>query len=554
PRALNPRISPHLEAIILKCLDKDPDRRYQSAKELLVDLRRLQLNFSSGLLPLPARLPASTLWKRIAYAAAAALVLIAALVASNFAGWRDRLLGRSRPLQIRSLAVLPFQNLSGNSDQDYFADGMTEALITNLGQIHALHVISRTSVTRYKSPQKPLRQIAQELHVDAIVEGSVSLIGGVAQVNARLLYGPTDTQLWSKSYKRDLQNVLVLQAELGSSIVHEINLTVTPQEQARLAGSREVNPAAHEAYLKGNFLKRGTPEQREKSREYFEEAIRIDPNYAPAYAGLADYYRSSSELTPLWGMRESENYAEKAVALDPALAHAHLALGSVRFFGQWNWAQAEIEFKRALELNPSDAEAHRTYANFLAALGRQEEALSEIHHAQELDPLYITTQITAGWVLYFARQYDKAIEQCRGALELDPNSAGGYDCLGNAFLAKGVYEQAVDACQKAVSFSGNASARVVGLGEAYAFAGKKAQAGEVLRQLHERSAKAYVSPVFLSRLYLASGNQAQALAQLELAYRARDQYMVWLNAERAFDPLRGDARFQDLVGRVGFPK
>jgi eukaryotic-like serine/threonine-protein kinase len=553
PRALNPRISVELETIILKCLDKDADRRYQSAKELLVDLRRLQLSSSGVPIPLVPRAHPNAPWKWFVYGAAPVLALVTVLMVSNVAGWRDRLLGRPRTPQIRSLAVLPFENLSGDAEQDYFADGMTEELITYLGQIQALHVISRTSVMRYRSPQKPLGQIAKELRVDAIVEGSVSLIGGVAQVNARLLYGPTDTQLWSKSYKRDLQNVLALQAELAGAIVHEIDLALTPQEQARLAGSAQVNPAAHEAYLKGNFLKWGTPEQREKSKEYFEDAIRLDPSYAPAYAGLADYYRSSSELTPLAGMREAESYATKALELDPALAHAHLALGSVRFFGDWNWTAAEMEFKRAMDLNPNDAEAHRTYANFLAALGRQPEAQAEIQQARELDPLYITTAITGGWVLYFARQYDSAVQECQAALELDPNSAGGYDCLGSAYLAKGSYEQAIDASKKAVSLSENAPARSIGLGEAYALAGKKAEAREILRQLRERSSHAYVSPVFLARLELASGNREQALAHLEQAYRSRDQYVVWLRAERAFDPLRADPRFQDLLRRVGFP-
>ena len=554
PRAMNPRISPELETIILKCLDKDPDRRYQSSKELLVDLRRLEVNPSGLPRALPLRSRPGVLRKRIAYAAATALVLVAVFVGSNISGWRDWLLRRPRTPQIRSLAVLPFENLSGNPEQDYFADGMTEALITSLGQIQALHVISRTSVMRYKSPQKSLRQIAQELRVDGVVEGATSLIGGVVQVDARLLYGPTDTLVWSRRYSRQFQNVLTLQAELASAIFHEIDLTLTPQEQAQLASSAQVNPAAHEAYLKGNFLKRGSPEQREKSKEYFEEAIRIDHNYAAAYAGLADYYRSSSELAPLVGMSESERYARKALELDPALAHAHLALGSVRFFGDWNWSEAETEFSRALKLNPNDAEAHRTYANFLAALGRQAEAQTEIHRAQELDPLYITTRITAGWVDYFARQYEKAIEECHAALELDPNSAGGYDCLGGAYLAQGSYQQAIDACQKAVRLSENAPARTVGLGEAYARGGKKTEAKEVLEQMRDRAKRAYVSPVFLSRLYLASGDHKQALAQLEQAYRERDQYVVWIKAEPAFDPVRADAGFRDLLGRVGFPQ
>ena len=557
PRVLNHRVSTGLETIILKCLDKQPDRRYQSATELLVDLRRLSLPSSPSSdhsIP-PAPSPAwGKVRKRISYGVLLLLALAAGLTAMNVDGWRDRLLGRFRPPQIRSLAVLPFENLTRDTEQDYFADGMTEALITNLGQIRALRVISRTSVMKYRSARRPLADIARELHVDAIIEGSVSRSQNLVLVTARLVYGPTDTQLWSRSYQRDLQNVLVMQGELASAIVHEIDLTLTPQEEARLAGSRQVNPAAHEAYLKGNYLKRGTAEQREKSKEYFMEAIRIDPNYAPAYAGLADYYRTSPDLAPLLSTPEAEKYAKMALELDPSLAYAHLALGSVRFFGDWDWSKAETEFRRALELNPSDAETHRTYSNFLAALGRESEAQAEIRQAQGLDPLYITTQITAGWIFYFARQYDKAIERCRAALELDPNSAGGYDCLGTGYLAQGAYDQAIDACQKAVRLSENAPSRAVGLGEAYALAGKKSEANEILLELRARSMQSYVSPVFLARLYLVSGDHQHALDQLQLAYQGRDPYLVWLKVERAFDPLRSDQRFRDILRRVGFPK
>jgi eukaryotic-like serine/threonine-protein kinase len=552
PRALNPRISTELEAIILKCLDKDPDRRYQSATELLVDLRRLSLPSSGHTLPPPP----SSVWSRVAklagYGVPGLLALAVGLTAMNVGGWRDRLLGRHRTPQIRSLAVLPFENLTGDAEQDYFADGMTEALITDLGQIQALRVISRTSVMKYKAARRPLPDIALDLHVDAIIEGSVSHSQNLAQVTARLVYALTDTQLWSKSYQRDLQNVLVMQGEVASAIVHEIDVTLTPQEKERLTSGRRVNPAAHEAYLKGNYLKTGTQEQREKSKQYFEEAIRIDPNYAPAYAGLAGYYWSAQELRPRVAMPMAEKYALKALEIDPALAQAHLALGAVRFYGDWNWAKADAELQRAIELNPGDAEAHRTYAFYLSALGREGEALAEIRRALDLDPLYIATQITAGWVFYFAHRYDQAIEQCRKALELDPNSAGGYDCLGSGYLAIGLYEQAIAACRKAVIFSGNAPARAVGLGQAYALAGENSEARKVLQDLRELSTHSYISPFFLAKLSVALGEQEQALTRLEEAYAERDPYLAWLKVERSFDPLREDPRFRDLLRRVGF--
>jgi serine/threonine protein kinase/Tfp pilus assembly protein PilF len=553
PRALNSRISPELERIILKCLDKDPGRRFQSAKELIVDLRRLDPTSTAHTTP---HLPFPQVWKRgtrlAAYSVAALLGLAVLMTALNVDGWRDRLMGRPIPAQIRSLAVLPFANLSGDPDQDYVADGMTDALITDLSQIHTLRVISRTSVLRYQAARKPLVEIARELKVDGIVEGSVSRSENLAQVTARLIYGPTETPVWSKTYQRDEQNVLLLQAEVARAIVLEIDVTLTPQERARLTSNRQVNAAAQEAYLKGNYLRWGTKEQRQRSKEYFEEAIRIDPNYAPAYAGLANYYRLNSELSPTITMPQARQFALRAVELDSSLADAHLALGGIYFFGDWDWVKADREFKSALELDPGNSEAHRTYAYYLTALGRRQEAMSEIQRALEVDPLYIATQITAGWVFYFSRQYDQAIRQCQQSLELDPNSAGAYDCLGSSYLAEGDHDKAIAACQRAYSLSGNAATRAVGLGEAYALAGRESDAQIVLRQLREQSAKGFVPPLFISRIDVALGEHEQALARLEEAYRERDPYLVWLKAERAFDPLRTDPRFKDMLRRVGF--
>jgi serine/threonine-protein kinase len=550
PRALNSRISTELETIILKCLDKDPDRRYQSATELLVDLRRLEPSSSRYTPP-----PAPPVWGRVAklvgYGVAGLLVLAVGLTAMNAGGLRDRLLGRLRTPQIRSLAVLPFANLSGDPNQDYFADGMTEALITDLGQIQALRVISRTSVMQFKATQKPLDKIAQELHVDAIIEGSVSHSQNLAQVTARLVYASTDTQLWSKSYQRDLQNVLVMQGEVASAIAHEINVTLTPQEQARLASARPVNPAAHESYLKGRYLNKGTSSQQRKAREYFEEAIRIDPNYAPAYAGLADYYLASVQIRPLVSMPQARQLALKALDLAPELAEAHMELGLIHFYADWDWVAADREFRRTLQLSPSDAEAHRTYSFYLAALARADEAQAESLHAQQLDPLSIWTQITAGYVFYFNRKYDEAIEQCRKVLEWDPNSVGGYDCLGTSYLAKGMYEQSIAAAQEASRLSDNDPTRLVGLGRAYALAGRKPGARTVLDQLRQFSSRTYVSPYFFAAIYAALGQNDEAFKWLHEALRERDVYLAWLKVDSPVDPLRRDPRFQELLHDVG---
>jgi eukaryotic-like serine/threonine-protein kinase len=554
PRTLNRRLSPELDSIIVKCLDKNPDQRYQSAKELLVDLRRLEQSLTSGGVPfriLPAKVRGRSK-RRILTGLAAFTSLALLLFVANIGGCRDRLFGRAPIPQIRSLAVLPFENLSGNPDQDYFADGMTEALITDLGQIQALRVISRTSVMRYKSARKPLSEISRELNVDAVIEGSVSRIDGSALVTARLFYGPTERQLWSKNYRQDLKNVLVLEGEVASEIVSEISLQITPLEHAQLTQGGSVNPDAHEAYLKGNYFLWGTPEQKQKAKAYFERAIQIDPNYAPPYAGLADYYGSSDALPPRVYMPLAEKYAQKAQALDPKLARAYLALGNVSFFRDRNWSKAEGLYRRAIALQPNDAEASRVYSYFLTAIGNQVEAQAEVRRAQELDPLYITTQITAGWVFYFSRQYDRAIEQCKKALELDQDSAGAYDCIGSSYVAKGQYEEAIPACHQAVTISGNAPPRLVGLAQAYVLAGRKTEAQNINRQLRELSQTRYVPPYLFAKLEMALGNKKEALSRLEESLADRDSFLTWMKVERSFDRLRGDPQFEDLLRRAGF--
>ena len=555
PRALNPRISPGLETITLKCLDKDPDRRYQSTKELLVDLRRAQLSLSGHPAPPFPQSHPTAVWKRFACAGGAGLALAFVLVASNVAGWRDRLLGRPRAPQIRSLAVLPFENLSGNSDQDYFADGMTEALITDLGQIQAIRVISRTSVMRYKSTQKPLAQIARELHVDAIVEGSVLRSQDMVQVTARLLYGPTDTQLWSRSYKRDLQNVLALQADVASAIVHGIDLTLTPQEQARLTGNHPVNPRAHEAYLKGRYhWNRGGVQERRMARECFEQAISADPNYAPGYAGLADYYWATSELPPQDTISKARQYVLKALQLDNTLAHAHASLGAIRLFGDWDWPLAEKEFKTALEMNPNDAEAHQMYSAYLVSLERFDEALSEVQRAQELDPFSLLTGVSFGWTFYFARRYDQAIAECQKVLDLDQDSAGAHDCLGQSYRIQGRYDQAITESQRAASLSPDDPVRDAGLACTYAAAGMTNKAEVILDKLRQRAKSAYLSHYLLASVSSCLGQPEEVFVALEQAYGMRDPDLTSLKVDPLFDRMGSDPRFQNLLRRVGFPQ
>jgi TolB-like protein/Flp pilus assembly protein TadD len=487
-------------------------------------------------------------------ATALAVVLAAILVGLSVGKWWERQAGRNGPGRIQSLAVLPLQNLSGDSQKDYFADGMTDLLIADLSQISALRVISRTTTMQYKGTRKPLPQIARELSVDAVIEGSVLSSDNRVRITAQLIQGATDKHLWAQSYERDARDVLKLQGDVASAIANEIKIAVTQQERARLTSAAPVIPAAYEAYLKGRYhYNKDTANDWQKARQCFEQAAQIDPNYAPAYAGLADYYWSTDELPPDVGIRKAKQYALKALGIDSTLAEAHTSLGAVRFYADWNWVEAESEFRRALELDPGNVEAHRMYSAYLSAMGRAEEALAESRRAQELDPLSIATQVTVGWAFYYARRYDQAVEQCGKVLEFEPNSLGAHDCLGLSFLGKGMYEKAIAECQRAAILSGNDLTRAVGLARAHALAGSKTAARNALNELRVRAKRTYVPPSLFAQIYVALGENKQGLAWLESAYADHDVYLARLKVEPAFDPVRSDPGFQALMRRLGLP-
>jgi TolB-like protein/Flp pilus assembly protein TadD len=552
PRALNPRISPELERIILKCLQKEPENRYQSAAELEVDLRQLASPETTHT-GIDVRRP--PFWRRHPGVAAAIATALSAILLVLIVRWlRERGAGNNAPGQIQSLAVLPLENLSGDPQKDYFADGMTDLLIADLSQLSALRVISRTTMMQYKNTRKPLPQIARELHVDGVIEGSVLSSENQVRITAKLIQGATDKSLWANTYERDARDVLKLQGDVASAIADEIRIAVTPQERARLASAPPVIPAANEAYFKGrSHLHKWTEQEVQQARKYFEQAVQIDPNFASAYAGLADYYWATDELPAPLAMPKAKQYALKALELDPSLAEAYTSLGAVRFLADWDWPEAERDFKRALELNPGDVEARRMYSTYLSAMGRGEEALAQIRKALELDPLDSPTQITLGLAFYYARLYDRAIEQCSQIPDSEAVSVGAHDCLGLSYLAKKMYPKALAECQKAVDLSPNEFDLAVDLARAHALAGNKAAARKELNDLRARAKRSYVPPSLFAQIYLALGEKTQGLAWLQTAYADRDGYLARLKVDPAFDSVRSDPAFQDLLRRLDFP-
>ncbi len=558
PRHLSAQLSGELERMILKCLEKDPENRYQSAKELAVDLRRLAV--PSALAP-TVQPSGSRRWDRYALIAAGlAAIVLAVLVGFNVGGLRERLFGPATP-KIDSIAVLPLDNLSGDPEQEYFTDGMTEALTTELSKISALKVISRTSAMHYKGVKKPpMPQIARELGVDGLIEGSVQREGDQVRITVQLIHGPTDKHLWAESYQRELRGILALQSEVARDIAQEIRVQLTPQEQVRLAGARPANPEAYEAYLKGvYFSNQFVNEQREeplrKNLAFFEEAIRIDPSFAPAYAYLSFGYGILAQdfgypdLYP-----KAQAAAMKALALDDELPDAHAALAYLKVHHDWDWAGAERESKRALELNPNYGWAHDSYGRCLWVAGRYEEALAEFKRAEEVDPLVLVHKANIGWTYYCARQYDQAIEQFRRTLPLSPNSAWLHDQLGQAYVSKGMFNEALAEIEKAIELSGGDPKYKASLAYAYAMSGKRSEAIGILNESKESGKRGTMSALNRASVYSALGEEEQAFIWLEKAYEERSPGLPFINCYPEFDNLRDDPRFKHLLQRMNFPE
>ncbi len=556
-----------LDQAVKRCLNKEPSQRFQSAGDLAFQLRQILSNVSLPKPPTPAvgrgARPAA---KSIRAAAAALALVFLGAFAFYWIGGRKTVVAHP---EFKSVAVLPLQNFSADPGQEYFVDGMTEAVIADLAKIKAMKVISRTSVMPYKNSKKSMREIARELGADAVIEGSVMRSADRVRITVQLIDASSDQHLWAESYERDLKNVFGLQGEVAQAIAQQVRVVITPQEQAHLAKKRPMDPEVYELYLKGrHIMTRGGLEDVQKAIEYFQSGLAKDPNNALIYTGLADAYIQQMidvHESPVEATANSRAAAMKALELDESLAEAHASLGSIQLAYDWDWTGAETEFKRAMELDPGYSEAYVGYGDYLTMVGRQPEALPYFEKARRLDPLDPMTYRGAGYSYFMAHKYDEAIEQYRKGLEIEPDQIT-YFGLVLALAQKGDYATAISEGEKVTKLN-DSPLLLTSLASAYAQAGRRADAIRVLRQLEEISKhqgpapawhvggtlSRYVCPYEVAGVHAQLGNKDRAFEWLDKAYRSRS-CLYWLRQDPRFDSIRSDPRFQELLTKIKFPE
>jgi TolB-like protein/Tfp pilus assembly protein PilF len=534
--------APGLERVLRHCLEKSPDERFQSARDLAFALETL----SDPAETVPARAPAAILGvRRRRWVVGLALGVVASLTLAGLAR-KDRLrswLTRAGGAQgIESLAVLPLENPSGYPDQEYLTDGMTGALISALGRIEALRVISYTSAMQFKGVHKPLPDIARELNVDAVVEGSVLQVGQRVRITARLIRAVPERQLWTDSYDRELGDVLGLSSEVARAISHEIQITLTAEDEVRLAARRPVAPEVQEAYLRGrHFLNEHTAEGYRRGLEWLQRAIDKDPGFAPAYAGMATYYVREGDLT------KAKPAAVRALQLDDTLADAHSARAEIAVHQEWDWETADRELERALELNPADDGALTLGAKLLYIKGHVDEAIEFARKALDLDPLSPLRSDILASAYATGGRCDEAIELGQRTLGLYPHRSLTLGWLGYCYMEEGSYAEAIELIQKGIRYSGGSALLTGLLGVAYAKAGRADDARRLLGELASH-------PEARAEVETTLGDKEAALASLKEALETRDYFVVWLKTNPRFDPLRSDPRFQDLLRRLNLPR
>ncbi len=552
PPPIDRQLPAVLRSIVDKCLNKDPGTRYQSAGEVKAALETAgEASRTEPIITPPAEPTSFWNWRTVLLLAG---VVALAIGLGYWASSRKSHRPAPMPGAIQSIAVLPLENLSGDPSQEYFADGMTDALITELSQIKKLRVISRTSAMQYKGTHKSLQEIAQELNVDAIVEGTVVRSNNRVRISANLVQTNAEGSLWADNFERDFTDVLALQSEVATAIARGIQVELTSNEQNQLARSRSVVPDAYENYLKGKYeLDKRTPEGIRQAANYFETAVNKDPTFAVAWAGLADTYLTMSnyELKPARELMPiATQAAEKALQLDDNLAEAHTSLAAIRYYFL-EGGDIENEFLRAIALNPGYSTSLHWYALYLAGTGRHEESIREIKLAREIDPKSLIINSNVAWCYYLAGDYDRAVDAAKSAIQMDPSFGIAYGYLGQAYLEKKQYDEAINAFRTFVSLSPGNYARLAELTYAYAIAGKTAQAQDLLHDFQSAKDSKYISQYDWATVYAGFRDKEKTLAALERSYDDRNGRVINLAVHPQFAFLRDEPRFRDLVARMG---
>ncbi len=579
-----------LQRIVRLCLAKDPEERYQTIKDVIIELkdvrRELQgagidttvppLTGSMAMSPLGTETDARPIFSATTSAAPASLSTrsssaeyivtgikqhkLAALIslvvlALGIVGLAAYLHARNTEVAIESIAVLPFVNTSGDANTDYLSDGITESLINSFSQLPGLRVVPRSTVFRYKGQQLDPQEIGRKLGVRAVLTGRVVQHGDTVNIQTELIDVDKEAQLWGEQYNRSISDLQAVQSEISKVISAKLRLKLTGEEQQQLAKKYSPPPEAYQAYLKGRYyFFQHKEESHKKAIDSFNQAIKLDPNYAQAYAGLASVYTeiSSSYLPPTEAMPKAKEAVQKALAIDGSLAEAHVASAEVYWWGDWNFAAAEQELKQAVQLSPNDPMVRIEYGNFLARLGRSDEAMVLANKALQLDSISPFVNGNLGSILYFTRQADRLIEQAHKMLDMDRNSSDGHTWLGRAYMQKGLYDQAIPELQRSADpQSGDGLAQ---LGYAYAMAGRKSEALKTLADLEALADRRYSSPVRIACVYAGLGDKERAFEWLEKGYAGRSDHLTQLKTDPMFDRLRSDPRFADLLRRVGLPQ
>jgi serine/threonine-protein kinase len=542
---------PALEAVMRRCLEKRPEDRFESARDLAFALRTA-VQPTATVSAAPERSQ-----RRIGHVVAVLLATaIALLVVLPPEGLWQRITGEVEHAPIRSIAVLPLDNLSGDAGQEFFAYGMTEELITRLSRIGSLDVISRTSVMLYKDTAKPLSQIAHELGVDAIVEGSVMRSEDEIRITVQLIDGDTDRHLWADSYQRSLEDVLTLQGEVARAVAREIDVVVTPEETRRLLRADRVHPAVHDAYLKASHqILTFTDEGIRKGIENLQRAIDLDPTFAPAYVGLGIAYSNSTYflgVPPGDAFPKALAAIDRALELDPEVPDAYTVKGWAEMVYRWNPEEAARQLQRSIDLTPSRSAPHGMYSYLLSSTGHHEEAIAEAHRAEELDPLSPIAGQHLGMVLYIARRYGEAIDQLDRVIELYPHYWFAFQRLALVYAALDRYDEGIEAAETAMSIAGPDTFRNgrEALGPLYALSGRRDEALEILAEFEAEGQKTYVPPCDIARIHVALGNRDEAFRWLDSAVEVRDGDLFMTKVWPVWDPIRNDPRFDELLARL----